>query len=343
MRYYDLKLSNTSGQVYAPDINGGFTLGNAPTTFTSFPGGFNDPGALDVEFDLPVYAFHTPQGSAIIRVWGIGLGMISQAANLNGSNFVLSAGMQQGLPLANPAQAGVIAQGTIFQAFGNWTGVDQTLDLICYPGGLNPAAGIFFSWSPGTPLSAALQTSLTQAFPGYTPAISISSNLQPPKNAPQNGWYESLTQFAQYIQEITQPLGEQVTGNPSYPGVQILIDGTTINVIDGTLPPSRTVNLAFQDLIGQPTWIGPATVSFKTVLRADIDIGHYTVFPPGVIGPYAITTPGAAIPNAPARSKSIFQGSFTVTEIHHYARFRQPDAQSWNTTFTAVPNLVAPS
>jgi hypothetical protein len=112
MRYYNLTLTNAqTGQVISPNSTGGFSGVQQPTagistdasgmsvveivatrtkapsyTFTSHPGGTNqppDPGALQIEFDLPRVASHRPQGGTHIRVSGVGLQMISQAANLN--------------------------------------------------------------------------------------------------------------------------------------------------------------------------------------------------------------------------------------------------------------------
>jgi hypothetical protein len=342
VRYYNLVISDPdSGLVWQPSITGDvFGLGSGGSTFTSLlPNGNTNPGALNIEFDLPVIPFHTPQGGAWCRVWGIGLSMIGQSANLNQQNFVLSAGMQKGLPLANPAQSGVIAQGSIFQAFGNWQGTTQTLDLILLPGGITPTGGVAFSWTNGVPLATALYTALSQGFPGYLININISNNLQPPQGATQAGTYSSLQNFAQYLNQLTLPLGAQFAG-AGYPGVSISIVGNTLFVYDGTEPPN-TINLAFQDLIGQPTWLGITTISFKTVLRADIKVGDQIMFPAGIVPPYALTTPQAALPGSPARSKVVFQNAFVIVEVHHYANLRQADADSWNTTFKAA--LIVPS
>jgi hypothetical protein len=352
------------------------TRTKAPSyTFTSHPGGTSqppDPGALQIEFDLPKVANHRPQGNTYIRVSGVGLQMISQAANLNPvdgvatTNFKLYGGMGKGLPLANPAQAGLLVQGQVFQAYGNWTGTEQTLELICNPGIVPGSAspnntlyaqgmGIMLDWKPGQSLAAALAISLTQAYPQYEQKINIA-NLFITNGVPQQACYGSLTSFSSWLHEFTKTLGAQVTGNPQYPGVSIWITGNTINVGDNTKPATPNVvnnakstqpkQLAFQDLIGQPVWIGPTTISFSTVLRADLDVNDQVKFPDGVIAPYVLTSPNAAKPNVPARSKSAFQGLFKLLEVHHYANFRQPDSAAWNTTYTAAyvrpttPNLL---
>jgi hypothetical protein len=340
VRYYSITITDPeSGFSYIPNPNGSGFLrsGNGPT-FTSYANGVTLPGALDIELDMPVVAFNSPQGSHMIRVWGVGLQMIGQAADLNGAKIVVSAGMQKGLPLANPKQAGIIVQGSIYQAFGNWQGTNQTLDLVLQSSDLSPPQGISFKWQAGTTLESALKTTFTQAFPApvYSPPdIRIASNLQPPLGADQPGTYDSLSQFAAALLSITQGPGRATYGD-SYPGVQLTIVGNTIKVFDGTQPPA-VVQLDFWDLIGQPTWINPGMVNFKTVMRSDIAVGSSIRFPQGVLAPFALTSPQAAAPNAPARSRSVFQGVFSVVEAHHFGRFRQADANSWNTTFNAVP------
>jgi hypothetical protein len=335
MRFYNLVISDpNSGQVWKPTSTGnGFTKSAGGSTFTSYVGGKTLPGALNIEFDFPVYTFDAFQGGQYIRIWGVGLGMIGQAANLNGANFSLSAGMKKGLPLANPAQSGLILQGTVFQAFGNWQGVNQTIDLICNPGAAGIGQNISWNWPAGSPLKSAIAATLTQAFPTFQQNINISSNLT--LNNTQPGHYTTLSQFATYLLGITQTIGRQALGS-SYPGVQISILGNTIYVYDGTVP-KNTVNLAFQDLIGQPTWLAPTEISFKTVLRADIGVGSLVKLPPGIQSPYALTSQAAAVPNAPASSKTVFQGNFFIRQMHHWGNFRQPDADSWSTAFVAVP------
>jgi hypothetical protein len=308
---------------------------NVPYTFTSHPNGNQqppDPGALNIEFEASVKPADTPAGGTLIRVHGVGLQMLSQSSNLNGQDFALYGGMGKGLPLANPAQAGLIAKGTVFQAFGNWEGTDQSLDLVINPGGLHPEDSVNFAWNPGTTLADALATTFAQAFPDYQPSIKITS-FQPPKNAAQAGSYASLNSFARYLRELTQPLGAQLTRNKNYPGVRIGIRGSSIYAYDS---PAKTIALNFQDLIGQPTWMSAVSISFKTVLRADIWPGDLMTFPKGIFTPYALTSPSAAVPNAPASSKVAFQGSFFVTEVDYFANFRDPDARAWNTSFVAT-------
>jgi hypothetical protein len=358
VRYYDLAITQPStGFTYQPTPLGGLALTAYPnaSTFSSIlPQNFsaanapignpiNNRGALLIEFDVPLAPMDQPQGAAIIRITGPGLPILAQSGpNLNGQNFRLKAGMIPGLPLAtaawNAKQAGLILQGRILQAFGNWKGTLQTLDLLVQAGATQiTGIDLPFSWPIGSSLENAIATAIITAFPppNFTFAFNIQQSLQPLTD--QVGHYNSIAQLAKAIHDITQPLGQaMMPQGQTYPGVQIFISGSTIIVTDSpsTVEP---VQLAFQDLIGQPTWLGPLQISFQTVLRADIGFSRKVIFPKGLIAPYALTSQGAAVPGAPARNGAIFQNSFIVQEIHHYANSRQPNGESWNTTFSAAP------
>jgi hypothetical protein len=336
MRYYSLTISDpATGKVWRPTVNGlGLSLQTGGSTFTSYVNGQTITSALNIEFDIPVYPFATPQGSSMIRVWGIGLTTIGQGIQLGGTNITLSAGMKAGFPLANPAQSGVIVQGNVFQAYGNWQGVEQTLDLVMNPGALGVGQNIAFSWTVGQSLESALLATFNQAYPGYGVSINISNNLI--AHSSVTAYYPSSAAFASAILALSQKIGRQIYGD-TYPGVNISIRGNTISAFDGRGATAPQVKLlAFTDLIGQPTWIGVATVNFKTVMRSDISVGDTIKFPTGILAPYALMTPDAAYLNAPARSRTIFQQSFMVIEVHHFGNFRDPDAESWVTAFSAV-------
>lgn len=333
MRYYNLIISDPkSGAVWKPTATGnGFKKDSkGGSTFTSHDGNTPIAGALNIEFDVPTVPFNTPQGATAIRVWGIGLGMISQASDLNGAEISLSAGMKKGLPLVNPKQAGLILQGSIFQSYGNWQGTNQSLDFICNPSAAAYGQDIAFYWPAGMSLATALVTAFAQAFPKLTPKVTIAP-IQ--SAADGSGRYTSLSQLAEYVTARSIKLGPQ---GVNYSGVQITVIGNTIFAFDSQNPLGDT-ELVFRDLIGQPTWIGPNTVNFKTVLRSDIAVGSKIKFPSrGILTPYVLTSASAAVPGAPAASKTAFQGEFLVTEVHHFANFRQPDADSWTTTFNAA-------
>jgi|HubBroStandDraft_4_1064222.scaffolds.fasta_scaffold20305_5 hypothetical protein len=356
MRRYELMLISATGKALA-STSAGFvpsTTGLATFSSTVQQNGqiVNNPGALNLEADIPIVGFALPQGGSFIRVSGVGLKTIGQSSNLNRNpatgappaTFILSAGMLKGYPLANPAQFGIIASGQVSNAYGNWQGPEQSLDLTLRAQAVNPPDGISFTWQPGQNLSAALSQALSFAFPTeQAPVISILDGfIQSQSTQNVVGWYESLEQFADYIKQLTVPLGKALSGNPSYPGVIVGIRSNAPFATDATQSP-KSIQLAFQDFIGQPTWIGPVTISFKCVLRADIRLFDMVQMPPdpgtggsSIISSLALTQQGAAVPGAPARNSSVFKGSFLVNEIHHFMNSRSPDADSWATAFTAV-------
>lgn len=343
MRYYNIILTDpTSGKIWTLTQTGdGLELGAGPSTFTSYVNGKTIAGALNVEFNIPVYPYNTPQGNSSITIWGVGLKMISQAANLNGANITLAAGMKPGLPLATAAagQAGILVQGQVFQAYGNWQGTNQSMNLVCNPGAaVQGMQNIPWNWPKGTSLASAVYTTLARAFPTYKVNVNISGDLTLSNAEP--GFYQSLTTFADAVNAISLKVGVPIYGE-NYTGILITLVGNTLQVTDGSVPPN-TIQLNFQDLIGQPTWINPSEVSFKTVMRSDIAVGSQIQFPQGIQSPYALTAPAAAVPNTPAASKTAFQGKFIIKEVHHFANFRSPSADSWVTAFVGIPALVTP-
>jgi hypothetical protein len=108
VRYYDLSILNPQGQLLA-STNAGFVPStNGLPTFSSrirqqhgVP--INNPGALNIEFDIPVVGYALPQGGSWVRISGVGLRTIGQASNLNAdyaagrglASFILSAGLHK--------------------------------------------------------------------------------------------------------------------------------------------------------------------------------------------------------------------------------------------------------
>ena len=121
---------------------------------------------------------------------------------------------------------------------------------------------------------------------------------------------------------------------PNYLGVQILFDGATISVYDQPAASATPKQIAFVDLIGQPTWILAPTIAFKTMMRADIQPGNMVLMPKTLIANTAQAQ------SALINQKAAQQGTFLITSVHHYGNFRQPDGYSWVTEFNAVPTNV---
>lgn len=310
MRYYTIVISD-------PATNTVFR------TYTSFPNSVPNPNALNVELDIPTVPFATPMGGAWCRVWGVPLQEIAQSSNLNGKAIIIYGGMQKGLPLANPAQSGVLVQGFIQQAYGNWQGINQSLEMVILAGTGSTAApkNIVLNWASGTLFADAIKNTLAVAFPDYTADINISQNLV--LNHDEKGFWASVTQFAQFVKGVSQ----DIVGG-TYQGVDIIVKQKSFIVYDGTTPTTPKA-IAFTDLIGQPTWIGPLTIQVQLVMRADLQVGGYIKLPPGLV----ITT---AQSQPQFRNTTAFQGTFQVIMIRHVGNFRAPKGDQWITTVNAV-------
>jgi hypothetical protein len=324
VRFYDIRLTDgTTGKPVLPS-----SLGGIPIT-SLLPSGQTNPAALNIEFDIPFANFAAPMQNSFLRIWGLGLKDISSAFNLTPVgkpvvNIQITAGMAKGLPLANPAQQGILLRGAILQAWGNWVGGDQTLDFTFQPSSGSPAAPLNFqfNWQAGTPLSTAIGQTLATAMPNQKQSIAISKNLT--LNYDQHGTYQSARQFAAFINGMSQAI---VGG--TYQGVKMSSDGSTVTVWDGTSQPSATKPIAFQDMIGQPTWVDPQTISVKLVLRGDLSLGSVISMPESL----ATQTQQSFLR---FQDKSAFTGNYLVQQIQHFGNFRQSDAASWNTTIQAT-------
>lgn len=312
MRYYKILIKNTDG--------------TAIRTFQSRgPTGVFDPGALNVEMDIPIYNFDTPLGSSYVRVMGISLREIGQSSDYNDKLIEVYGGMDKGLPLANPNQSGLLAKGKIFQAFGNWIGTDQTLEFVFYAdtGSASNPCNLTLNWKAGTPLSSAIQNTLKIAFPKYKITVSVDPKLILAHD--EVSIHQSLGQFAQYIKSISQ----SSKNAPGYTGVRMMIKDDSILVYDGT-SKAKPKTISFLDFIGRPTWKGPATINFPLVMRADLQVGDYVSLPQS----YQATVSGASLSRY--RGSLAFQGKFIITTVRHVGSFRQCEATSWMSVYDAV-------
>lgn len=320
MRFYRVEITNPStGAQVLPSSLGGMSITSL------LPSGKFNPSALNIEFDISTLNASDPDNNSWIRIWGLGLKDTSAALDLNGANIEISIGMSSGLPLANPKQQGLVAKGSIYQAFGNWIGTDQTIDLNIISGTtVRDRSNFPFTWKAGTQLSTAIGQTLGIALPSLKQNISISKNLVVGND--ENGVYRDIQQFAAFINNRSKAI---VGG--TYPGVTISTDGVTVTAFDGTTAPpaSKTKKIDFQDMIGQPTWIQPQTISVVFVARGDLSVGDTISLPQS-----QQTLTIAA--QTRFQDKSSFTGNFLVTNVHHYGNFRQASASAWNTTIQAV-------
>jgi len=333
MRYYDLQVANSSGTL--------------TKHWTSHPNGLSNPpdaGALKVEIDAYNGSQTMPLPGSWVRVWGISLADIGQAADLNNKDLVVRGGMGKGLPLANPTQAGVLIQGRIQQAFANWIGTTMTLDLIVVAGsvaaGTGAAQNFVMNWPAKTKMSTALTNMLTPLFPSAKLNINISEQLQNSYN--ELHYIGTWGQLADYLLQQSRRIlntgpalvGQWNTPNNAlsqYPGVQVHLDGKSINVFDGTTQ-AKAKQISLYDLVGQPTWIGPQTIQATCVMRGDINVGDFIKLPPT----RAIVTSASLSSYSKQRQDLIFQGVFMVNKVHHVGNYKDPGPLSWVTVLDAA-------
>lgn len=328
MRYYRIQLQRDDGTPVTPASLGGMPISSL------LPNGQFNPGALQVELDIPVAPYNTPTGTGLVRVWGIGLQQISASFDLNGLAISVYGGMSPGLPLATAAapQAGLLAQGKIIQSFGNWVGTDQSIDILftASTGTISDQKNIVLHWQPGVSMGTALKQALNTAFPGVPTNIQVSSALVLPYA--ETSYHFSLTELAYLVNRISKV----VDPSPEYAGVQIGIVGGTIYVWDGTQAPTVPAKaIAFQDLIGQPTWRQPGVISVKTVMRGDLDFQQPITLPQGI----PVTTTAAAQPAFNGyQNKLTFSGNWQLTALRHIGNFRQPTAEAWVSVLELTQN-----
>lgn len=321
MRYYNISLSG-----------GNLTK---PVTWTSHPNGIYappDPAALDIELDMFVYPEHTPMGGSSVTVHGVPLIDLFQGSMFAGATITFDAGMGKGLPLANPKQAGRIFQGTVFQSFGNWVGTEMSLDLVPIADIHNNAnpANINFSYQANTNFGDAIQRAISAAYPSVSGVtVTVSPNLVFSYDMGHNA--NDLGQFANYLQGLTAGLL-----NATYPGVIVVFQNGGIVVTDYT-QPLPAVQINFEDLVGQPTWIETNKIQIRTVLRSDIIVGSYITLPKGDASlPGFVQTTYAAMPSS-IKYQTTFAGQFIVQEVRQIGHYRMPDGNAWISVFNAVP------
>ena len=328
MRYYRLEITDSKGN--PPLDSNGNQIGPFDTTET--------PGrGLHIVFDALIAGYDVISSGTMIAVYGLPISMLSQSVQLSGYQLNLFAGFSAGLPLANPHQQGLIISGQIYNPYANWEGTDQSLNLIVNPSPLLNDKGQTFSITidgkKGEKLSDVLQRSLTQAFPGFGIDIAISDKLVLVED--EIGVYNRVGQLASMIRSQSFAMINQ----DSYTGVQMVLQHQVIRVFDNTSANDNTGNMiAPQELIGQPTWIGPVSVSFKCPMRADLRCGDAVELPQNIIsGSTSLLSVNTERSSTTARNAVNFSGKFLITSVRHVGQYLSPDSSNaWVTIYEAV-------
>ena len=299
---------------------------------------------LPVELDLTVAAQDVVNSGAMIKISGVDIKLLGPNYNLINTPVSIACGMtMNGLPLSKASQRGVLATGLIQFAYGNAEGLDRNLNVIFNAGGsiastqagANPrpvVRNIVLNWQAGQPLAQALRQTLAVGFPDIPlPTFNLSPNLIAPQA--QVGYHSNLQQFAGYIRRISQ----DIIKDPQYPGVSIGVNGGKFVIGDGTAPQMSNSKIAFEDLIGNITWIGPSTIQFKCVMRADIHFLDVVTLPQNAVVSYGANTVLGI------NQQLLFQGQFTVTKIRHVGNYRQNTADAWVSIYDAVAPVAVSS
>lgn len=314
--------------------------GIQPKSFTSIVNGQNDSGALNVEMDFftstGARAVNPSGDASTLTIQGISIADLQQGFQYGvggspgglGSAIVVQAGMRgPGLPLIKPAQYGTILVGQVYQSWGNWVGTEVDLNFVIMgPGPSTPAgpANIVFQWAPKQSLASAITNCLQAAFPSLTPSVIIGTTYNT-TNVKTHQTFQ-FPAFARFIRSLSSG------------AIDMAINGKTIVVFDSANPVTTApIQLDYNDLIGQPTWIEPYTLTFTTVMRSDIEVGAYVKMPQVLQGvPGGVQTSAGAYPsNVSLKYQTIFQGQFRVTGVRQVGNFRDPAGASWGTVFRA--------
>ena len=115
----------------------------------------------------------------------------------------------------------------------------------------------------------------------YRYSISISDRLV--NNYDSNMFCGSLSELATKLKSLSR----NIIRDDKYSGVEItVVNGKEIRVFDNDfdnhidkdskkrqLPQPKSIQIAFTDLVGQPTWVQFGTVSIPCVMRSDIQVG----------------------------------------------------------------------
>lgn len=213
-------------------------------------------------------------------------------------------------------------------------GFDLTFNyqtLICEAKG--QALSITLDGKKGEKLGDVLRRALHVAFPDFTLEIDISDKLILAEDGV--GVYSRLGQLAATIRSQSISM----INSDSYAGVQMVMQNKIIRIFDNTVAgDAGGILILPQELTGQPTWIGPVSVSFKCPMRADLRCGDTVELPANIIsGPSSLLSINNDRSYAVQRNTVNFSGKFLITSVRHVGQYLNPDnSNSWVTIYEAV-------
>ncbi|WP_320533671.1 hypothetical protein [Robbsia andropogonis] len=320
MRYYDITIQDgTDGRTY---------------NWSSQTNGAVNPAALQVEFDLLVNPYGSSSEMSMVTIHGISMDELRASQTFAGMNLTLKGGMQKGLPLAKPSQAGVLLKGYIIQSFGNWEGTELSITFVVSPTGytFDSPGNFVMDWPAGTTLGTALKNMFQVALPSMTVTDNTSAKVVLSHH--EQHYASTLDGIADVVYEMTK--GNFV--GSSYPGVKIAIQGGEIQLYDQTTQETYT-QIEYTDLVGQPAWFDTSHMMMKLVMRADIKVGSYIKMPQGMQSSAGQVVTTASSQPGQVKYSLAFTGTFLVDSVRHIGDFRGANGASWITVVTCRPTV----
>lgn len=247
----------------------------------------------------------------------------------------MKAGFVQGLPLANKDQQGEVIYGEIYLAYANWIGTNQTLNLVINPSIRKTDDGNPFSiegqGEAGERVGDVLVRALQKAYPNKLIDCTVSDNLVLPE--PWTGKYTEIGSLAMVVKNASIAMMR----NERYSGIAISILSDRIRIYDNASAKwGEPKTIHAHELVGQPTWIAPFTVSFKCPMRGDIRCGDVVKLPEGLYsGAASIVMANTTVPSVIAKNSTTFTGKFLVKSVRHIGSYLTADGDAWVTVFEA--------
>lgn len=261
--------------------------------------------------------------------------MLKQSVSLQGCLVRMKAGFVQGLPLANKDQQGEVIYGEIYLAYANWIGTNQTLNLVINPSIRKTDDGKPFSiegqGEAGERVGDVLVRALQKAYPNKLIDCTVSDNLVLPE--PWTGKYTEIGSLAMVVKNASIAMMR----NERYSGIAISILSDRIRIYDNASAKwGEPKTIHAHELVGQPTWIAPFTVSFKCPMRGDIRCGDVIKLPEGLYsGAASIVMANTTVPSVIAKNSTTFTGKFLVKSVRHIGSYLTADGDAWVTVFEA--------
>lgn len=342
MRWYNITFTRKPGTPVNP---------NLPLIYSSIDSlGNNNPGALEVDFDIINASGRFIGKSSHLRIHNVPLSICQQAQNYQGLEVKISGGflggVSSGFQLARRWQAGVIGFGKVQACIPNYMGTELVMDFVIIPSAAgspeldlsdtavsNAPRSYVFKWEKGQSFIEAMRTTFKAL--DIKVKGKVSDKVKINTTQVDITWAGgSYNQFCMFINDRTRNLVEPNTpqAKQTYAGVEMtFVAKDTVLVYDNTIG-GGVIELQADEFIGQPSIFTPIGLQVQSIhpLRSDIIVSGYVQYP-------NISTLIGALPVAGTQNKPITASNkkLWVSQVRHIGRFRDTSAQGWATYITA--------